>query len=206
MPGEEAAIPLPKHVHGHAQQTDADLDTGDDDKCAPHAARHPRRDPIIGKVGQDEGEDVLEDEQAGEGFDGDVAVGVDDVERAGDGAHDHADDDEAEEDVRDQPAVSADVGGGDAEAVEADAREDEHGKHEQDAEFRFVFPLVPPDHGSVDPVAQEAREDESNDAADEGARVQVAGAYFVEEEGWAEEDDGDHGPDEYGPADYYALD
>ena len=108
-------------------------------------------------------------------------MGVDDVERARDGAHDHADDDEAEEDVRDQPAVSTDIGGGDAEAVEADAREDEHGKDEQDAEFGFIFPPVPADHDSVDPVAQQAGEDESDHAADEGARVEVAGAHFVEE-------------------------
>lgn len=57
-------------THGYTQQTHADLNTGDGCEDMFRLGEH---EPIVGEVCQEEAEHVLEDEEAGEGFDGDLA-------------------------------------------------------------------------------------------------------------------------------------
>ena len=67
--GQQAPDLLSEDVHGDAEQTDADLDAGDDVEGLDDAVA---QDPLVGGPGQGEAEHVLEDQQAGEGFDRDV--------------------------------------------------------------------------------------------------------------------------------------
>lgn len=83
MPGEKRPVPLSKDIHEDGQTTNADLDTSNNRKDVPDAALDQ---PVVAAEGQAEGKDVFEHEQAGKGLDGHVAVGVDEVQRAGDGA------------------------------------------------------------------------------------------------------------------------
>lgn len=61
------------HTHGYTQQTHANLNTSNDHEDVLRVREH---DPVVGEVCQDEAEHVLEDEEAGEGFDGDLAWGI----------------------------------------------------------------------------------------------------------------------------------
>lgn len=132
-------------------------------------------------------------------------VCVDDVQRGADGADDHAGHLEGEEEVRPEPAVAADLGGGDAEAVQTRAAADELGDDEDDAELRLVDALVPFRHVARGPVREQARHGEAEDGADKGAGVHVARLDLVEEEGRAEEDGGEDDADEHRPPDQHAL-
>lgn len=66
-------------THGDAQQTDAGLYAANDDE---QVARVAAGEPVIRLEREGKGEDVFEDEKTGECLDGNVAMGVDDVERA----------------------------------------------------------------------------------------------------------------------------
>lgn len=70
IPIKETSTPLPKHIHRDTEQTHRDLHARDDHEGLLHARVH---EPVVGEVREDEGEEVLEDEEAGEGFDGDLA-------------------------------------------------------------------------------------------------------------------------------------
>ena len=62
-----------KLTHRHAQQTNRQLHAPDDVKRPSDA---PVDDPVVSAVGQGEGEEVLEDEEEGEGFEHDVFCGI----------------------------------------------------------------------------------------------------------------------------------
>ena len=57
-------------THWNAEETNTDLHAGNNVEDFRYASGY---DPIIGSVGEAETEDVLEDEETGECFDGDFA-------------------------------------------------------------------------------------------------------------------------------------
>ena len=135
-----------------------------------------------------------------------LTMSIDDVQGGADGADDHAHDFQAKEEIRPEPAVPVDVVARDAEAVDAGAAENELRDDEHDSELRLVDSSVATGHGARGPVGEEARDDEAEQRADEGARVQIARLLLVEEERRAQEDGRQHDADEHGPADQRALD
>jgi len=195
-------IPLPEHVHGHAQRTNDHLDAAEDGE---HARDARAEDPGVGKVGQDKTEDVLEDDQRREDLDVEVAVGVEQVLGGADGGHDHGRDDEGDEDVGHEPAVAERVCGGDAEAVEARGGEGQRGRREQHAVLGLVLARVEAGQGARGEFGEERAEHEAEHGADEGRRVHLAGLFFGEEERGREEDQAQDHADHDRPADDDAL-
>jgi hypothetical protein len=57
MPIEKLPVPLPKHIHRDAHQTDSHLDTPKDDK---HSLKPPLQDPLIGIISQHKRKQILE--------------------------------------------------------------------------------------------------------------------------------------------------
>ena len=70
---KETPVPLPKHIHRDRQRTNPHLHTRN---CHKHGLNMPRNDPVKALESQGERKDVLEDEEAGEGFDGHFACTV----------------------------------------------------------------------------------------------------------------------------------
>lgn len=70
---KETPVLLAKKVQRHSQEADGDLHRGHGHKYVLDAADDQ---PVVAAVGKAEGEDVLKDHHAGEGFDGDVACKV----------------------------------------------------------------------------------------------------------------------------------
>ena len=118
VPVEKLAVLLPKDIHRYTQHTDCDLNAAEYDEEVVDA---DRKHPIIGVIGENKAEDVLEDDEVRERFHCNVAMGVKQVLRRCYRAHDHTDDDECEKDLGDNPAVSCNVVRRDTKAVEADA-------------------------------------------------------------------------------------
>ena len=67
MPVEETPASLPKHIHGNTEQADRHLHARDNNEGLADPSLH---EPVICVVCKDEGEEILEDEKAGECFDG----------------------------------------------------------------------------------------------------------------------------------------
>jgi len=89
MPVEEAADTLAEDVHGNTRQANDDLQYGNDDE---DTADTTCDEPVKGVVGDDEAEEVFEQNRECETFDGEVTVGIHDVQRAGDSSDNHAGD------------------------------------------------------------------------------------------------------------------
>ena len=94
---------LSKDVHWYAQKTDCNFNAAEYDEQRPYA---DREDPIVGIVGQYEGEEVLEDDEVCECFDRDVSVGVQEILGRCYRSTNHAYNDESEEDLWNNPTIA----------------------------------------------------------------------------------------------------
>lgn len=135
MTRPETPIPFPKNIHEYAQQTNHKLHGSDDVERSFNTVLH---EPVVSAPCQAEGEDVLEDEQACECFDGNVAYktasvckfafsGIGEVRRLTMSIHDvqrtryspknHTHDLQCKEEIRPKPAISRSVITRNAESI-----------------------------------------------------------------------------------------
>lgn len=122
-----------------SQTADHDLNAGDGDKGRFDVAG---TQPVVSTERQAKGENILENQKAGEALHGDLAVGVDDVECRGHGAEDHAHDLHGEEEIGPEPAVGPDVAAGNAEPVKTGAAKDELRNDEDEPELGLVDAVI----------------------------------------------------------------
>lgn len=81
-------------------------------------------------------------------------MSIDDVKGCGDSAHHHADNQECEKDIRQEPAIARKIVSRPSEAVETDPTEDELKDHQQDPELGLVFAMVESDHRLIHRVGE----------------------------------------------------
>lgn len=191
-------------THWNARCADDNLHAGNSDHRALGATGN---DPVVGAVCQSKAENVLEDDHASEAFDGEITVGVNNVEGAGHSANYHASDLKTEEDKR--YAVVEFLADkscrGDTEAVQADAPNDEHWEHHDDAELRLVDAIVAPSHELGAPVGEDTCNNESHESSDESTHVGVTGVHLIPVVRGSEENGGNDDSDEDRPTDHGSL-
>lgn len=192
-------------THRDAGSTNDDLDARDGDHGGLDAALD---NPVVSTVREAKTENVLEDDHDGEALDGKVAVGVDDVQRASHRTDDHASNLEAEEHERDDVVVlpGGEASGSDGESVQADAADDEHGEHHDNAELGLVDAPVATGHELDTPVGEDAGNNEPNESTDESADVGVSSIHFVPVVRRSKEKGGNNDTDEDRPANHCTLD
>src|SRR5271154_1772846 len=128
MAGEKGPIPLAKNIHGNTQQTNPDLNAGNNDEYLPDASGE---DPGKREIGEDEREHVFKDQQAGKRFNGNLSVSIDNVEGRSHSSHNHAHNNKGQEDGRNQPPIFFHIMRSDPEPIQPDGAEDEHGNDEE---------------------------------------------------------------------------
>lgn len=149
-------------THGNTQEAHGYLDRPDGNECIADIAL---RYPVERIKGDDETEEVLEDEQAGKSLDRNLAwivstaqaaeglrtrltMGIDNVQRTGNGPHHHSHDHEPQENRRDDPpmGIRSNVIGDNAKAIQPSTAKNQLEEDQQNPKFGLVSSLVPFDH------------------------------------------------------------
>src|SRR5215469_12587596 len=122
-------------------------------------------------------------------------MSIHNVQRTSNRTHNHPTNNEGDENVWKQPTIPFDIASSDAEPVQPSAAKEELKENQEDTKFRLICSLIKPNHHLINPVRQEAGEDQADDGTDESSCIEVAGVDFIKPQWWSQKHRGQNHTD-----------